>query len=45
MGKKKNIGFKQQKEKKDFRIYGVRKEEEFVKIDRELPEPFKPLFE
>ena len=34
MGKKKNIGFKQQKEKKDFRIYGVRKEEaDFVSTE------------
>ena len=41
--------FKEQKEpkksKRDFKIYPVRKEEEFVKIDRELPEMFKPLFE
>ena len=39
--------FKEQdkKAKKDYRIYGVRKEEEFVDIDRDLPEPFKPLFE
>ncbi len=36
--------FKEQKDK-DFKIYPVRKEEEFVKIDRDLPEPFKPLFE
>tara|TARA_R110002126_G_scaffold67011_3_gene170184 strand:- start:414 stop:1265 length:852 start_codon:yes stop_codon:yes gene_type:complete len=44
---KKSVGkFKEQKEKKqDFRIYGVRKEEEFVTINRNLPEPFKPLFE
>tara|TARA_R110002110_G_scaffold384948_1_gene596536 strand:+ start:179 stop:1021 length:843 start_codon:yes stop_codon:yes gene_type:complete len=33
------------KEQKDFKIYGVRKEEDFVNIDRDLPEPFKPLFE
>ncbi len=33
------------KEQKDFKIYAVRKEEEFVNIDRDLPEPFKPLFE
>ena len=35
--------FKEQKN--DFKIYPVRKEEEFVNIDRDLPEPFKPLFE
>ena len=47
MPKKKALGkFKEQKEKKkDFQIYGIRKEQEFVKIDRDLPEPFKPLFE
>ena len=37
---------KQQKEKKkdDFKIYGVRKEEDFIKIDRELPKPYDSLF-
>lgn len=35
--------FKEQKQ--DFKIYPVRKEEEFVNIERDLPEPFKPLFE
>jgi len=38
-------GSKKFKEQKDFKIYPVRKEEEFVTIDRDLPEPFKPLFE
>ncbi len=38
-------GTKKFKEQKDYKIYPVRKEEEFVSIDRELPEPFKPLFE
>ena len=34
-----------EEKKRDYRILPVRKEEEFVKIDRELPEPFKPIFE
>jgi len=42
--KVKNKG-KFKEEKTDFKIYPVRKEEEFINIDRELPEPFKPLFE
>lgn len=42
---KKQTKFKEQKELNDYKIYPVRKEEEFIKIDRELPEPFKPLFE
>ena len=33
------------KEQRDFKIYGVRKEEDFINIERDLPEPFKPLFE
>ena len=37
---------KEQKiKKKDYKIYGVRKEEEFMKIDRELPPPYNTLFE
>tara|TARA_R110002096_G_scaffold239908_2_gene431690 strand:- start:221 stop:1069 length:849 start_codon:yes stop_codon:yes gene_type:complete len=37
---------KQQKDKKkgDFKIYGVRKEEDFIKLDRELPKPYDSLF-
>ena len=37
---------KQLKENKkgDFKIYGVRKEEDFIKIDRELPKPYDSLF-
>ena len=38
---------KQQKETKkkgDYKIYPVRKEEDFIKIDRELPKPFDSLF-
>ena len=37
---------KQLKEKKkgDFKIYPVRKEEDFIKLDRELPKPFDSLF-
>ena len=37
---------KQQKEKKkgDYKIYGVRKEEDFIKLDRELPKPYDSLF-
>ena len=41
--KKKIVPIKQQKEKPDFKIYGVRKEEDFVKFDRELPEPLEAL--
>ena len=46
---KSKVKFQQQKEEKkaaskDFRIYGVRKEEEFIQIDRELPEPYDTLF-
>ena len=43
---KKKIGkIKEQKIKsKDFKIYGVRKEEEFMKVDRELPPPYDTLF-
>ena len=40
---KKIVPIKQQKDKPDFKIYGVRKEEEFVKFDRELPEPLEAL--
>ncbi len=43
--KKKIKSSRKFKEQKDFKIYAVRKEEEFVNIDRDLPEPFKPLFE
>ena len=39
--KKKIVPIKQQKEKPDYKIYGVRKEEEFVKFDRELPAPLE----
>ena len=37
---------KQQKEKQkgDYKIYGVRKQEDFIKIDRELPKPYDSLF-
>jgi len=50
---KKNIKFTEdpvEKKKKkngqpDFRIYGIRKEEEFMEIDRELPRPLETLVE
>ena len=35
---------KETKKKGDFKIYGVRKEEEFIKLDRELPKPYDSLF-
>tara|TARA_R110002020_G_scaffold123237_3_gene279476 strand:- start:112 stop:981 length:870 start_codon:yes stop_codon:yes gene_type:complete len=41
--KKKIVPIKQQKEKPDFKIYGVRKEEDFVKFDRDLPAPLESL--
>lgn len=45
----KSIKFKEDKEKKskkpDYKIYGVRKEEEFMKLDRELPRPLETLVE
>ena len=31
------------KEQRDFKIYPVRKETDFINIERDLPEPFKPL--
>lgn len=49
--KTKNVGkIKEQKEKKkkekgDWKIYGIRKEEEFMKIDRELPRFLETLTE
>ena len=56
LDKKKKVGFSEDTETKkdmknkrngkpDFRIYGVRKEEEFMKLDRELPRPLETLVE
>ncbi len=49
MPKKKTIPIKEQKDKKtgkiDYNIYGVRKEEDFIKIDRELPRFYETMIE
>ena len=34
---------KEQKIKKDYKIYGVRREEELNKLEKELPEPLENL--
>tara|TARA_R110000787_G_scaffold148684_2_gene262566 strand:+ start:314 stop:1156 length:843 start_codon:yes stop_codon:yes gene_type:complete len=44
MPSKKKIGKIKEQKSKDFKIYGVRKEEEFMKVDRELPPPYDTLF-
>ncbi len=45
MVKPKPIQEEKKRKEKDYRILPVRKEEDFVKMERELPEPFKPIFE
>ena len=42
---KEDAEMKKERKKPDFKIYGVRKEEDFMKIDRDLPRPLQTLME
>ncbi len=42
---KEDAEIKKERKKPDFKIYGVRKEEDFMKIDRDLPRPLETLVE
>lgn len=45
MPKKKKVGKIKEQKEKDYQIYGVRKMDDFVKIDRELPRPLETMVE
>ena len=46
MAKKKRVGkLKEQKDKPDYKIYGVRKMDDFAPIERDLPRPLETMIE
>ena len=45
MPKKKKVGKIREQQEKDYQIYGVRKIDDFPKIDRELPRPLETMVE